>query len=116
MSYSSSEFFRRVCQEALRVVLHQHQWVGHLSESFMSQREGGGLDHCNGLMKCPCLMTHGLLFPDAPVKKRKRKRRKKRKQLSNGNKISIIHSVRYRSRFHDSFFFSYLTRMCFHCN
>jgi hypothetical protein len=94
MSYSS-ELFCRVWQEALRVVLHQNQWVGHLNESNVSLRDSGGLDRCNGLMKCPCLMTHALLLPDAPTKKRKRKRRKKRKQFSNANTVSIIHSVRY---------------------
>jgi hypothetical protein len=100
MSYSPSELFRRVWQEALRVVLQQHHWVGHLSESIISQRNSEGLDHCNGLMKCPCLMTHALLLPDAPTKKRKRKRRKKRNQFLNANKVSIIHSVRYHFRFH----------------
>lgn len=95
MSYPSSELFLRVWQEALRSVLHQRQWAGHLKESLISQWGSSGfLDHGNGLMKCPCLMTHALLFPESPIKKRKRKRRKKRKNSGNVNEISILHSVR----------------------
>lgn len=97
MSYPSSELFHRVWQEAMRVVLLQHQVTDHFHESVIHQpgiTSKGLVNNISGLIKCPCLMTHALLFPGGSVKKRKRKRRKKRRQLNCNDKVSIIRSVR----------------------